>query len=113
MEKTKLNTEETPKEFHKTKLTIGTKGQKALEVLQQLKVWLKLNEVLKQYKTSYKEIIRLVAINILQVTIIEDEVWFFRGNLEIHLKQKKENKNIDNDYNKGFKDAMLKYRTDL
>lgn len=53
-----------------------------------LKVWLKLNEVLKQYKTSNKEIIKLVALQILQVTIIDDEVWFFRGNLEIHLKQK-------------------------
>lgn len=53
-----------------------------------LKVWLKLNEVLKQYKTSYTEIIKLVALQILQVTIIDDEVYFFRGNLEIHLKQK-------------------------
>ena len=54
-----------------------------------LKVWLKLSEVLKQYKTSYEDIIRLVAIDKLQVTIIEDKVWFFRGNLDINLKQKK------------------------
>lgn len=53
-----------------------------------LKVWLRLSEVMKQYKTSYEEIIILIKFNKLQVTIIDGQVWFFRGNLEINLKQK-------------------------
>jgi hypothetical protein len=53
-----------------------------------LKCWLKLHEVLKQYKTSNKEIIKLVSCNEIQVTVVSDEVWFFRGNLESKLTKK-------------------------
>ena len=53
-----------------------------------LKNWLMLSEVLKQYKTSYTEIIKLTSIKILQVTVIGDDIWFNRGNLDINLNKK-------------------------
>lgn len=53
-----------------------------------LQCWLKLHEVLRQYETSNKEIIKLITLKRLQVTLVDDEPYFYRGNLQIHLTQK-------------------------
>ncbi len=52
------------------------------------KFWLKLNEVLKLYKTSYSEIIKEVHFNKIQLTVVDDNIWFNKANLDIVFKDK-------------------------
>lgn len=54
----------------------------------EFKNWLRLSEIFKIYQTSYTEVIREIAFKNLQVTIVDGEVWFYRGNLEIVFKGK-------------------------
>lgn len=69
------------------------------------KLWLKLPEVFKIFKTNYKEIIQLVSLGKIKVSIVGGENYFNAENLkeflEIKIKQK-DVYSIENDFTNRF-----------